>query len=381
MKHVISKITAFICALGIIMTMGIAAFAADTAPSVKISENQAGTSAQISLENVGAMIYSAQITLKIQASNARYTVTPSDSKAYGTVTSDGGNVTVYIDSTDLMDGNNEINLATLVSTAEMNISDRADVILVDRSMKSVEYDNAPVSVTKASNQGGNIGGNGGNGGGSIGGGNIGGGIGGSIVSQTTPPNGLTGNAKFTDVPDNHWAKASIEYVTEKGLFTGTGAGVFSPNTNMTRAMYVTVLRRFGTQVNPKWNITCDTPKQFDDIKSGEWYSDAVAWAGGTGLVNGVGKNLFAPDASVTREQIAVITVNFVKLCGAELPETADAAEFTDAADISPWAADAVTAAQKAGLLYGRETGEFAPQQTATRAEVAAILHRFAELMN
>lgn len=385
MNKIASKIISIICALCIAFAVCPAAFAADSAPEVSVTLDQSGKTATIGLRNVGFVFYSAQITLYITPENASYTITPKSASAYGVVKADRGIVTLYIDSTDLIDGTKTVSLATLKATREMTVERTADLTLVDRSMRPISYDGVKASISKSNSTSGTSGGSGGGTGGL-------GGLGGSNVFH--PGNtGNTGNTDsnsggnntvstptvggFTDV-SGHWAATDIRYVTEKGLFNGMSATTFEPYSNMTRAMFVTVLSRLGDKVDQKWSIPCDNPVKFDDVPDGMWYSDAVAWAGGTGVVNGMGENMFAPDTAVTREQMAVMIVNFAALAGTELPKTRDAADFTDEAAINGWSKDAVHAAQQAGIINGRDSGAFDPQATATRAEVAAILHRFAE---
>lgn len=373
MKSIATKIVLFVCVICIVLTGGVTIYAADTQPKVSITLDNAKKNAQIKLQDVGIMIYSAQITLSVDDAAANYTVTAQNNGAYSTVKTNAENkeIVLYIDSTELMDGSKEVNLATLKSDTAMNIGRRAKLILIDRSMRSVSYDNVVVSIGNESNNQGP----GRNPGGTTSSDRNQNGTSSGITIPTTPA-----KPKFTDIENGYWAADSIAYVTEKGLFTGVTDTTFAPSAEMTRAMYVVVLNRFGTKVDTKWQIPCTTPKKFSDIPDGEWYSEAVAWAGGTGLVNGMGENMFDPYRAITREQIAVMTVNFARLCGVTLPNNVAAIEFTDAAGIHDWASDAVRIAQQAGLINGRTDGSFSPQDTATRGEVAAILHRFVELV-
>ncbi len=377
MKSIATKIVSFVCVICIVLGCGVAIYAADTTPKIAITLDNTKKNATIKLENVGIMIYSAQITLKVSDLTADYTLAPENRNAYSKVRKDTENNTLvlYIDSTELMDGSKEISLATLQADREMSISNRADLILIDRSMVSAPYNNVVVNVSAESSNTNNP---------SRPGGNTSSdnrGTTGVVTVPVTPPSTAPDTiGGFTDVADNHWAKGSIAYVTVKGLFNGMTETTFAPDTEMTRAMYVVVLSRFGTKIDAKWQIPCDSPKQFDDIAAGEWYADAVAWAGGAGLVNGMGNNMFEPARPITREQLAVMTVNFARLCGAQLPSNVEAVTFADNDKIQSYAADAVRAAQQAGLINGRTDGTFAPQDTATRAEVAAILHRFVTLV-
>lgn len=378
MKNIALRIISVICAVCVIFA-NAAALAADNTPEILIKMDKTEKAADISIKNVGLTVYSFQIALEIN--DADFNLECADDKMYGTTTAENGKLVLYIDSTEMLNGKKEIKLAKLTSDKKMTIGSAADLILIDYSMKPIEYKDIKVTVSQQSSSSGGSGGGGG-GSGSGGGGNIAGGITEPPV-QTAPPAPTTSPDKvdtFADVDDSHWAKASIDYVTSKGLFFGMSDDTFEPSSEMTRAMYVTVLSRFGDRIDAKWHIDCDNPMKFDDIPDGDWYSDAVAWAGGTGLVNGIGDNLFEPHTPITREQMAVMTVNFAKLCGVEMPSSVEETAFADEENIQYWAVDAVHAAQRAGIISGRDDNIFAPQDTATRAEVAAIMHRFAEIL-
>lgn len=378
MKNTAFKIISVIC-LVCVMFANAAALAADNTPEILIKMDKTEKAADISIKNVGLTVYSFQIAMEIN--DADFNLECAGDKMYGTTTAENGKLVLYIDSTEMLNGKKEIKLAKLTSDKKMTIGSAADLILIDYSMKPIEYKDIKVTVSQQSSSSGGSGGGGG-GSGSGGGGNIAGGITEPPV-QTAPPAPTTSPDKvntFADVDDSHWAKASIDYVTSKGLFFGMSDDTFEPSSEMTRAMYVTVLSRFGDRIDAKWHIDCDNPMKFDDIPDGDWYSDAVAWAGGTGLVNGIGDNLFEPHTPITREQMAVMTVNFAKLCGVEMPSSVEETAFADEENIQYWAVDAVHAAQRAGIISGRDDNIFAPQDTATRAEVAAIMHRFAEIL-
>lgn len=179
------------------------------------------------------------------------------------------------------------------------------------------------------------------------------------------------NERFSDI-DEHWAKADILFVAQTGLFSGTGDSLFRPNATMTRGMVVTVLGRYA---NP--SVSNFAASRFNDVTDRAYYAPYVEWAAETGIVSGMGDNSFAPDAPVTREQMAVILINFSHATGLSLPEgTSEAAPFTDYEEFSNWAADAICEINKLGIISGRPNGRFDPKGTATRAEVAAMLTRF-----
>lgn len=374
MKHL--KIVSWICVLCLLLAISTPAFASST-PTVSVTITGNGRSADIKLSGADMMFYSAQLTLSVTPKTATYTFEPSDKNAYATTDLNDSSLTIYLDNTTLADGSKQVSLGTLKANREMSIGNKAELILLDRSMRPVSYNSVKVTVknnTSSSQSGGGSGGSvTSSGGNSLFMPNI------PDASQQPTSTSQPATSEFIDVPNNHWAKSYVSYVTNKGLFQGVGEGKFEPNMEMTRAMFVTVLNRFGAQVDPKWSIQCNTPIYFGDVEQGQWYSDAIAWAGGTRLVNGIGEDKFGPTDPITREQIAVMIVNFAQRCGVQLPVAVEAVEFPDAADIHDWASDAVRTAQQAGLLNGREHGEFAPQATATRAEVAAILQRLAEM--
>ncbi|WP_206458738.1 S-layer homology domain-containing protein [Anaerovorax sp. IOR16] len=175
------------------------------------------------------------------------------------------------------------------------------------------------------------------------------------------------NVKFTDIT-NHWAKDSIEFVAARGLLKGTGDNKFSPNTSMTRGMFVTALGRLAEIDPAKY-----TKSSFTDVKADAYYMPYVEWASKNGIVNGIGDGKFAPEQSITREQMAVIMANYAKVIGFELSKVHAENIFADSAKISSYAKDAVKAMQMAGVLAGKNGNKFDPQGTATRAEVSAVL--------
>jgi hypothetical protein len=115
---------------------------------------------------------------------------------------------------------------------------------------------------------------------------------------------------------------------------------------------------------------------FADVPEGQWYSDAVAWAYGAGIVSGIGDNRFAPDAEITRQDLAVMLARYADAMEAALPATRAAAAFADSGDVAGYAKDAAALLYSAGIVNGKPGNLFDPSGPATRAEVAAMLHRF-----
>ena len=179
---------------------------------------------------------------------------------------------------------------------------------------------------------------------------------------------------FTDV-NNHWAKDNMLFVVSRGLLSGTSATTFSPNTGMTRGMFVTALGRLAG-VDP----TDYQASMFNDVKEDAYYAPYVNWAAKTGVVSGTTDTTFAPDTNINREQMAVIMKNYATKLGYTIPKTLEVVNFADSAGISSWAKEAVKSMQQAGILAGKTNNCFDPAGTATRAEVATVLRRFVEIV-
>jgi hypothetical protein len=192
-------------------------------------------------------------------------------------------------------------------------------------------------------------------------------------TETTIPgsSGAPWNNPFADVSESDWFFEAVQFVRQQGLMTGTSATTFNPNAAMTRGMMVTVLHRMAG--SPPY----DPAGGFSDVTTGTWYTDAVTWAVANGIVSGYGDGLFGPNDDITREQMAVILYNYAIFMNIELPSIRTGA-FTDDAQISDWAKEAVNAMYEAGIINGKGGGVFNPLAGATRAEVATILMRFLE---
>lgn len=179
---------------------------------------------------------------------------------------------------------------------------------------------------------------------------------------------------FTDIT-GHWAADNILFAASRGLFSGTSDTTFSPDTGMTRGMFVTALGRLAG-INPDSYQT----GKFTDVKADAYYAPYVNWAAQTGIVEGITATTFAPDTNINREQMAVIMKNYAAKLGYDLPQTLKAVTFADNTQISSWAKDAVKSMQQAGILAGKNENKFDPKGTATRAEVATVLRRFVEIV-
>lgn len=177
-----------------------------------------------------------------------------------------------------------------------------------------------------------------------------------------------GVSGFGDVPQNSWFADAFKYVSENKLMNGTSTTAFAPNENMSRAMFATVLYRMSGE-------TAEADNSFRDVSSSAYYAAAVSWASSEGIVNGTGADAFSPNASITREQLAAMLYRYA----GEPSVSADLSAYTDTVDISPYASKAVEWCVAKGILSGKSATRLAPQGTATRAECAAMLQRFAAL--
>lgn len=177
---------------------------------------------------------------------------------------------------------------------------------------------------------------------------------------------------FTDM-NGHWAYDAVSYAYKNSLMNGVNASRFAPDSTLNRAMMVTMLYRMTGSPAVSGNSV------FSDVPSGKWYSDAVQWASVNGVVNGVGKDRFAPDTQITREQMASMMMRYAQFKQYSTGKSADLSAFNDAGSISSWALESMKWANAAGLINGRTASTIAPQDTATRAEAATILMRFCEM--
>ncbi len=185
------------------------------------------------------------------------------------------------------------------------------------------------------------------------------------------------SARFTDVPAyGNWAHGGIDFVLSRGMFNGTGNNRFSPNVTMTRGMIVTVLWR-----------GCASPAGFEnpfhDVRPGVWYAEAAAWGHASGVVKGMSEGQFAPDAAVTREQIATILYRLATLGGVDTSARAELAAYPDRGSVSKFAQEAMQWAVAVKLIDGvgvNGKSYLQPRSGATRAQVATIIMRFAMML-
>ena len=178
------------------------------------------------------------------------------------------------------------------------------------------------------------------------------------------------STNFTDVEENGWYHTGVDFMVRNGFMNGVADDAFDVDGNLTRAQLVTILYRIAGE--PESTAT----NPFADVADGQWYTNAVIWAAENGIVKGVNTTTFAPNDQITREQIATILFRYAK---AEKVE-GKLAGFPDAGEVSDYAADAMAWAVEQGLINGISESDgktyLAPQETATRAQIAVILMRY-----
>ena len=185
-------------------------------------------------------------------------------------------------------------------------------------------------------------------------------------------NPSTGANPFTDVSEKDWFYGDVMFVYENGLMLGTSKTLFSPHGTATRGMMATILWRMEGSPAPKGK------NSFTDVEAGKWYADAITWTAENGIFAGYGKDKFGPDDPITREQLAAIFYRYADYKGYDLTVKGNLDKFKDADKITDYAKTAMQWAVGSGLVKGKSGNLLDPQGTATRAEIAAMLHRFIE---
>jgi len=182
----------------------------------------------------------------------------------------------------------------------------------------------------------------------------------------------TGVNPFTDISEKDWFYGDVMFVYENGLMLGTSKTLFSPHETAMRGMMATILWRMEGSPVPKGK------NSFTDVEAGKWYADAITWTAENGIFAGYGKDKFGPDDPITREQLAAIFYRYADYKGYDLTVKGDLDKFKDADKITDYAKTAMQWAVGSGLVKGKSGNLLDPQGTATRAEIAAMLHRFIE---
>lgn len=182
------------------------------------------------------------------------------------------------------------------------------------------------------------------------------------------------SAAFADVAQDAWFSTAVQFTASRELFSGVGDNHFAPQDSMSRAMLVTVL--YQLENRPQ---TANTGS-FSDVAQDAWYHDAALWAQQQGITGGSGDGSFSPDASISRESLALMLYRSAQSLGVAGKEGQSLDSFADHGSVSPWAKQAMEWAYANGILSGNDNGQLAPQADSSRAEVSAMLSRFVELV-
>ena len=208
--------------------------------------------------------------------------------------------------------------------------------------------------------------------------------------QATSQGGITGNiyvayndksqtipvqvgAALIDFKDTtaHWAREYIGRLAARGVVNGMGDNYYQPDATLTRAQFLTMLSKTIYGLDPSQTAAAG----FTDVPNTEWYYNYVNWGYANAIVNGTSETTFAPNDSITREQMAIMLTNFARSTQLVLPETKAGTTFTDSAMISPWASEAVDKIVLSGIMSGYPEGNYNPQGKATRAEAATVIYK------
>ena len=181
-------------------------------------------------------------------------------------------------------------------------------------------------------------------------------------------------SRFTDVDRNEYYHEGIDFVVSRGYMIGMGGAKFQPDTEMSRAMLVAVLYRMSGSPS-----VAGMTAPFTDVPDGQWYTEAVVWAYNCGVVSGTSATTFSPELNITREQMMTMFYGYAEFMDYNTMAVADLSVFPDGGSVSPWAQTEMGWAVANTLISGVQEGNttyLRPQGNATRAEAAAILHRF-----
>ncbi|WP_169084225.1 S-layer homology domain-containing protein [Paenibacillus sp. PL91] len=182
-------------------------------------------------------------------------------------------------------------------------------------------------------------------------------------------------ASFNDLTDAPWAAEAVEALAARGAVNGVGNGSFAPTGEVTRAAFITMLMNAFELAHK------EAQSALSDVEQGTWYYEAIAAAEQLGIATGKPGGSFGVNDPITRQDMAVIIARLADVLDLELGDAEQAAAFTDEADTSRYAAEAVAAIQKAGLINGLGDGRFGPKEISTRAQAAVIIYRLFERMS
>ena len=183
------------------------------------------------------------------------------------------------------------------------------------------------------------------------------------------------STSFKDVAADAWYAEYVSYLAGKGIVNGKTADTFAPDAQITRAEFIKIIAGVaGADVSGK------SSSRFSDVASDAWYAPYVAWGVENGIINGTSETTFHPNGNISRQDMATMIKRYTDFAKFTLPTDLAAVNFTDSAQISSYAADAVKAMQQAGIINGKGGNTFAPKDNATRAEACKMLTVLMKMM-
>lgn len=359
------------------------AYAAGT-PSLNIPANES-TQQSVSFNNISSDVKNLQVTINLETYNKEQTYNfYSDlSKIAGVEVfykqNSANSITIYITSNiNPLTTTGNINLGTIEANESFKITSATNMKITDGinsqtpSMDNSTGDNDNSNDLDDSNN--SSGSNNSNGSNSSSGSNNSGNSNNNNSNDNTDnePENTETTIQFTDVNENDWYYDAVKYVYANGLMSGVSDTTFAPNANTTRGMIVTVLYRMENQPN----VTIDN--SFKDVKSTDYYGNAIYWAKQNNIVSGYNSTTFAPNDNITREQMAAILYRYAAYKGYSVDKTSDLSNFNDTSNISNYALTPIKWAVSSGLISGMGDSTISPLGNASRAQIATILMRFIE---
>lgn len=196
----------------------------------------------------------------------------------------------------------------------------------------------------------------------------------SPVAQVEKTTAGETSLPFTDITRDAWYYSAVSFAVEEKLLNGLSETRFAPDETVTRAMLATILHRLAKEPTGQGSA-------FSDVPTDAWFYKGVSWAAQTGIVKGMGEGIFQPNAALSREQLALMLYRYATQYEKLATETkGDISTFVDQAAVSDWARDGLAWALAAGIVKGDTTGHLNPKTSASRAEAATMLQRFAALL-
>ena len=337
------------------------AFAAGT-PSLNITANES-TQQSVIFDNISNDIKNLHVTINL-SKNQNYSFLENNDLASKAgiefhCKTDNSTVTIYITSnTDVLTTSGNLILGTISAYESFSIKSATNMKVTDGTNTSGTWDNTNTQTPSTDN--GSSDNSGSNSNSSNNSGNN---------SNTDKPET---SIPFTDVSEKDWYYNAVKYAYDNNLMSGMSSTTFAPNANTTRGMIVTVLYRLENE--PDVNID----NSFKDVKSSDYYGNAIYWAKQNNIVTGYNSTTFAPNDNITREQMAAILYRYASYKGYSVDKTSDLSEFTDVSNINDYALKPIKWAVASNLISGMGDSTISPLGNASRAQVATILMRFIE---